>query len=87
MRVQSQEADLADLAMHVLSWITFALRPLTLKELQHALAVELGESSLDEENIPDEASILSVCFGLISLIAHTQTVLPSLGASIFQDEQ
>ena len=48
-----------------MSWITYAQRPLSLHELQHALAVEPNESELDEENIPDIDLIISVCAGLV----------------------
>lgn len=35
-------------------------------EIKHALAVESGDSSLDEENIPEEQLLLSVCNGLVT---------------------
>jgi len=53
-RIKSQNVDDKHLAERILPWISLAFRPLTLNELQHALAVKFGESELDEENIPDE---------------------------------
>jgi hypothetical protein len=50
-RIGGQVKDQEELAKQVLSWITCAKRPLTTSELQHALAVEVGESALDEENL------------------------------------
>ncbi|OBT84412.1 hypothetical protein VE02_07114 [Pseudogymnoascus sp. 03VT05] len=44
-----------------------AMRPLTTLELQHALAVEIGQSSLDEENLPDIEDVVSVCAGLVTI--------------------
>ena len=35
-------------------------------EIKHALAVETGDSSLDEDNIPEEGLLLSVCNGLVT---------------------
>lgn len=35
-------------------------------EIQHALAVETGDSTLDEDNIPEESLLLSVCNGLVT---------------------
>ena len=35
-------------------------------ELQHALAVETGDSDLDADNIPEEGLLLSVCNGLVT---------------------
>ncbi|KAL5378431.1 hypothetical protein DPSP01_009188 [Paraphaeosphaeria sporulosa] len=53
------------LAKKVLSWITYARRPLTTAELCCALAVERGESELDPDNVPDIEDLLSVCAGLV----------------------
>lgn len=64
-RVQAQHLDQANLARKALYWVFNASRPLTMIELQHALAVETGDRDLDEENIPDEALLLSVCNGLL----------------------
>ena len=55
------------LAKSVLSWITYAERPLTTGELCHALAVELGEDELDPDNIPDVEDLVSVCAGLVTV--------------------
>ena len=38
-RIERQNEDNKELAKHVFSWITYARRPLSVKELQHALAV------------------------------------------------
>lgn len=35
-------------------------------EIQHALAVETGDATLDEDNIPEEGLLLSVCNGLVT---------------------
>ncbi|KAI1835446.1 hypothetical protein DTO027I6_2827 [Penicillium roqueforti] len=66
-RIQGQLREQTDLAIQTLSWLTCARRPLTSLELQHALAIEEGESSLDEENIPEIEDILTVCAGLVTV--------------------
>jgi hypothetical protein len=66
-RIKGQLPEEFELAKNVLSWITYAQRPLTTKELSHALAVEAGESELDEDNIPDVADMVSVCAGLVTV--------------------
>jgi ankyrin repeat protein len=66
-RIESQVRDSQELANQVLSWITCARRPLTTTELQHALAVEIGESELDLENISEVEDIVSVCAGLVTV--------------------
>ncbi|KAF5566747.1 ankyrin repeat domain-containing protein [Fusarium phyllophilum] len=56
-----------DLAYQALEWLTRAKRPLTLRELQHALAVEPDstENYLDKENLPEEEELVSACSGLV----------------------
>ncbi|KAL7904030.1 ankyrin repeat-containing domain protein [Trichoderma velutinum] len=52
-RIEGQDSDSKELAWLVLQWITCAKRPLTTKELQHALAVEIvcaGLVTIDEES-------------------------------------
>jgi ankyrin repeat protein len=66
-RIDSQNNDYKQLAKRVLFWISFALKPITLKELQHALAVEPNESELDQDNVPDEELLASVCAGLVTI--------------------
>ncbi|QYT04235.1 Ankyrin repeat protein [Trichoderma simmonsii] len=56
-----------ELAIQVLSWITCARRRLTTLELQHALAVEIGKSDLDEDNLPEIEDLVSVCAGLVTV--------------------
>ena len=65
-RINAQHPDQAVLAKKVISWVFYASRPLTMLELQHALAVEIGDSDLDVDNIPEEGLLLSVCNGLIT---------------------
>jgi hypothetical protein len=64
-RIERQDRPRAQLAEKVLSWITFAFRPLSVEEIQHALAIELETTSLDPENITDEEVLTSVCAGLV----------------------
>lgn len=66
-RIEKQGEDPCELAKQVLSWITYAKRPMTALELQHALTVEIGESELDEENTPDIKDMVSVCAGLVTI--------------------
>ena len=73
-RIEGQETDLEDLAKQVLSWITCAKRPLTTSELRHALAVEIGESELDQDNIPEIEDMVSVCAGLVTVDEESDVV-------------
>src|SRR5271154_1396769 len=66
-RINGQKPGLKELAKQVLSWITCAKRPLTTLELQHALAVEIGEHELDKENFPQIPDLVSACAGLVTV--------------------
>ncbi|KAH7317216.1 hypothetical protein BKA65DRAFT_356795, partial [Rhexocercosporidium sp. MPI-PUGE-AT-0058] len=66
-RINRQQAGFQLLAKNVLSWITCARRPLTTRELQHAIAVEINESELDENNLPEIEDMVSVCAGLVTI--------------------
>ncbi|KFY32072.1 hypothetical protein V493_00539 [Pseudogymnoascus sp. VKM F-4281 (FW-2241)] len=73
-RIESQLPEESELAKSVLSWITYAMRQLTTKELSHALAVEEGESELDEDNIPDIEDVISVCAGLVTVDEESDVI-------------
>jgi hypothetical protein len=64
-RVERQDDSRTELAKRVLSWITYAVRPLSVKELQHALAVVPDTTNLDPDDITDEEILTSVCAGLV----------------------
>ncbi|KAK3899487.1 hypothetical protein C8A05DRAFT_46455 [Staphylotrichum tortipilum] len=66
-RINGQLDALRELAMLVLSWITCATRPLIIRELQHALAVEPGDKEFDHDNFPEVDDVVSVCAGLVTV--------------------
>nr|XP_001392596.2 hypothetical protein ANI_1_1952074 [Aspergillus niger CBS 513.88] len=58
-RIESQSPNLRNLAIHALSWIVCAKRPLSILELQHALAIQTGSHSIDTEDVADATLIIS----------------------------
>ena len=66
-RIREQGADHAMLALKVLGWMRFAARPLGTRELQHAVAVEPGDTQFEEDGIPEISLILSVCAGIVTV--------------------
>jgi ankyrin repeat protein len=66
-RIEGQGTDSQQLARNVISWIVCAKRPLTTLELQHALAVVIGETELDHENFTPINEMVSVCAGLVTV--------------------
>lgn len=66
-RIQGQKQGFLELAILVLSWLVCTKRPLTTLELQHALAVEAGDSNLGEDNFRGIEEMVSVCAGLVTV--------------------
>jgi len=66
--------DSSELGMRVLMWLHLATRPLKINEIQHALAVELGNIALDEDNLPTRQRWFGCCLGLVFVDDETSTV-------------
>jgi hypothetical protein len=66
-RIEEQDTDGEKLAKQVLLWIVCARRPLITGELQHALAVKIGESEFNAKRQPDIEDMVSVCAGLVTV--------------------
>ncbi|KKP01340.1 ankyrin repeat protein [Trichoderma harzianum] len=66
--------DHAELAMKVIGWIFYAARPLTVTEMQHALAIEQDDTYLDEDGIPNPDLLVSVCAGLVMINDNSNTI-------------
>ncbi|PLN76154.1 ankyrin [Aspergillus taichungensis] len=64
-RINCQAHFAQGIAKTIFGWILFSKRPLSLLEIQHALAVEIGESEFDDTNIIDIEQLVSVCIGLV----------------------
>jgi hypothetical protein len=62
------------LAERVLSWIAYARRPLSLRELQHALAVSSEMTAMDPDAIEDELTLTSVCAGLVVVDENSRVI-------------
>ncbi len=73
-RIDSQDPEYRGIALKTLAWITYAFRSLSMKELQHALALEPTDKELDEELVMDGHSITALCAGLVVLDPATDNV-------------
>ncbi|KAJ5485590.1 hypothetical protein N7539_005578 [Penicillium diatomitis] len=62
------------LAKEVLSWITCAKKALTITELEHALAVEIGKDEIDEANMPHIEYMVSLCAGLVTVDKNSRII-------------
>ncbi len=73
-RIRSQNKEDVDLAHRVLSWISFALRPLTVTEMRHAVSVQPDQTSIDEDDLIDEEILVSVCAGLVVIDQESEVI-------------
>ena len=60
--------------MATLMWISHSERPLKANELLHALAIEIGSSDINTENIPSIGTLLSCCQGLVTVGKEASTI-------------
>jgi len=72
-RIRVQEGEEAKLAMTTLMWICHSERPLRVDELCHALAVEIGSTHFNSDNIPAIETLLACCQGLITVDREAST--------------
>ncbi|KAJ7271001.1 ankyrin repeat-containing domain protein [Mycena rebaudengoi] len=64
-RIEAQNKDDREIARRTLIWVAYAKRPLTLFQLQEALAINPDSKALDADSLLDMEIILSVCAGLV----------------------
>ncbi|MDI1487058.1 MAG: hypothetical protein OHK93_006321 [Ramalina farinacea] len=53
------------LVQQALQWVAFARRPLTVPELQEAVAFDIADDHWDADKIPDGGKLIGLCRGLI----------------------
>jgi len=73
-RIKGQGWRKAKLGMAALMWISHAERPLKPDELRYALAVEIGSSNLNSDNIPSIGTLLACCQGLVVVDKEASTI-------------
>ncbi|KAL8894462.1 MAG: hypothetical protein Q9192_004298 [Flavoplaca navasiana] len=66
-RIRDQKEELVSLAENVLMWVLFAVEPLEIVELQHAIAsISLGgQTIIGDEDLTDPETLLDVCGGIV----------------------
>jgi hypothetical protein len=73
-RIAQQNSDDQALAKRVLTWIIYAERPLTFKELHHAVSTLPEATDINSESLVQEQLVTSVCAGLVIVDEHSSTV-------------
>jgi hypothetical protein len=71
-----KDGDNPDRAVKILAWILRAKRALRVVELQHALAVQPGNTSISDYNdfLVREEVLVNCCAGLVSMAAESRIV-------------
>ena len=72
-RIKAQGGMRAELGMAALMWVSHSERPLTVDELCHALAVEIGSAGLDPDNVPSMGTLLTCSQGLLAVDEEAST--------------
>jgi len=73
-RIRAQEAEKGKLAVTTLMWVCHSERPLLVDELSHVLAVEIGSSQFNSDNISAVETVLACCQGLVTVDREVSTV-------------
>jgi hypothetical protein len=73
-RITAQSKDDKDLAESILVWVIYARRPLSLRELQHAIASLPSMTDIGPESLVPEMLLTSVCAGLVAIDEYQSIV-------------
>jgi ankyrin repeat protein len=73
-RIFAQGKGSSEMARKILGWILCARRPLTTLELLHALAVEPGDTEIDDDNVLETEQLLTICAGLVTIDERSDNV-------------
>ena len=73
-RIQRQGQPSVEMAYRVLSWISYAYRPLTVEGLRCALAVTPGHFTFDEDAMTPESTLVSICAGLVTVDTESKII-------------
>src|SRR5207237_3035271 len=74
VQIRDQDGEKTKLAMTALMWICHSERPLQPAELCHALAVEIGSTDFNSDDIPAIETLLVCCQGLVTVDREAATV-------------
>ncbi len=73
-RIRGQNKNDVYRAQKVFCWVTHAERPLSIVEMQQALAVKAGNTKLDFDDIVREDEIVTICAGLVTVDRESRII-------------
>ncbi|KAM0544534.1 hypothetical protein ACHAPJ_011751 [Fusarium lateritium] len=74
IRIECQSGSMREMAKKVLSWVIYARKALSPTELQHAIAIQAGQTDLDPDFIPGIDLACSICAGLVTIDTERNVV-------------
>lgn len=86
-RIRQQPLNKSRLTMRVLMWLTHLKGPLSKEGLRYALAVRIGNTQFNPENLPSAKSIIECCFGLVNEKAFSFRLMHSTIKEYLSDTQ
>ena len=96
-RIEDEPHNRRRVATEALMWVSHARRPLHIDELCHALAIKLGDTELDQDDLLPPRAIIESCSGLLVLDDEGSTIrlvhytlkdfLQSRGAHLLRQEE
>ena len=73
-RIKEDQGDSARLGMAALMWTSHSERPLSVDEICHALAVDIGSTDINTNNVPSIRTVLACCQGLATVDRGSSTI-------------
>jgi len=73
-RIKAQKGDRAALGMAALMWISHSERPLSVDEICQAVAVKIGSTDINTNNVPSIQTVLGYCQGLAVVDKRSSTI-------------
>lgn len=67
-----EKEDNAELAKRALTWLVYSARSLEIEELRHAIAIDSITCKFDPDELIDQATLVSLCCGLITVDPETK---------------
>ncbi|SPJ82569.1 uncharacterized protein FTOL_09974 [Fusarium torulosum] len=65
------------LVLEILSWLAYTSEPLTIRQLQQVVRIQVGEDHLSHDDVPVSRLIKEVCAGLVIVEPNEQLVMLS----------
>lgn len=68
-RIEATNEEDRNVAMRFLLWITFAARPLSVREIEHACSIDAQTREIDPDEVLNAHDLTSICSGLVMIDA------------------